>query len=607
MTAGRKLTREEIWKRIQESGREGFVLSEMKRLGFWPDGSAQPTLAEAHLDERTRLEAKLRSLGAELAKVKDPEEAIKLLHKERKAAALARREETRRKRNAERFKRASDWHRHQQQNISWLGAGYGPALRQKSLDHGRLSNQSLPLIGNAAELAKHMGITINELRFLCFQRDVSTISHYQRFAIPKKSGGERIISAPMPRLKRAQYWLLGNILDRVPATDSAHGFVKTRNILSNALPHVGKRVVVNLDLENFFPSISYPRVKGVYRKLGYSEEVATLCALLSTEAPTAAYELDGQRYFVKTGTAALPQGAPTSPALSNVICRRLDKRLRGAAAKLGFAYSRYADDLTFSSADADGLAIKKLLWRVRKIIDSEGLKIHPGKTQVMRRHQRQEVTGVVVNERPNVCREELRNFRALLFQIDKDGPDGKRWREGSLFNSIEGYANFVAMVNPEKGRPLQAKVTELRRKYQSPSRPVVRRAMSPENFRANAVAGKPPREVWWQAPAKPTPVLELTQAERDEIKRQEKAARAAEEAAKNPKPQRPDQSRPDQSRPDQSRQEQPRPGPQSSRIFRPPPVQPPPQRGQPPSKPIPWWAWLLAIWLVAALLRRILD
>src|SRR6185503_723094 len=120
-------------------------------------------------------------------------------------------------------------------------------------------------------------------------------------------------------------------------------------------------------------------------------------------------------------------------------------------------------------------------------------------------------------------------------------------------------------------------------------RPVIRRAMSPENFRANAVAGKPPREVWWQAPAKPTPVLELTQAERDEIKRQEKAARAAEEAAKNPKPQRPDQSRPDQSRPDQSRQEQPRPGPQSSRIFRPPPVQPPPQRGQPPSKPIPWW------------------
>ena len=212
-----------------------------------------------------------------------------------------RREETRRKRNAERFQRASNWHRHQQQNISYLGDTHFAALRQKSLDHARLSAQSLPLIGNAAELARAMGITINELRFLSYQRDVSTISHYQRFAIPKKSGGERIISAPMPRLKRAQYWLLANVLDKVPVTDSAHGFVRQRNILSNALPHVGKKVVVNLDLENFFPSISYPRVKGVYRQLGYSEEVATLCALLSTEAPTAAYDLDGQRYFVKSG------------------------------------------------------------------------------------------------------------------------------------------------------------------------------------------------------------------------------------------------------------------------------------------------------------------
>lgn len=587
MTTGRKLTREEIWKRIRETSREEFTLSEMKRLGFWPGGSGQPTLAESFVEERTALEKRLRELGSELAKVKDPEAALKLLHKERKAAALARREETRRKRNVERFTRASNWHRHQQQNISWLGAGYGPALRQKALDHGRLANQSLPLIGNAAELARAMGISINELRFLCFQREVSTISHYQRFTIPKKSGGERIISAPMPRLKRAQYWLLVNILDKVPPTDSAHGFVSQRNILSNALPHVGKSVVINLDLENFFPGISYPRIKGVYRKLGYSEEVATLCALLSTEVPTTPYELDGQKYFVKTGAGALPQGAPTSPALSNIVCRRLDKRLRGAAAKLGFVYSRYADDLTFSSSDGDGLAIKKLMWRVRKIIDSEGLKIHPRKTQVMRRHQRQEVTGVVVNERPGVCREELRKFRALLFQIDKDGPEGKHWREGSLFNSIEGYANFVAMVSPDKGKPLQARVRELRRKHKSPSRPCTRSALSPPVFRQFAAAGKPPREVWWEAPAKPTPVLELTQAEKDEMKRQAKVERAAEEAARNPRPQRPE--------------------PPPARTWRPAPqTQRPAQLQRPaPRQPIPWWAWMIAIWLLLALLRRL--
>jgi RNA-directed DNA polymerase len=589
MTSGRKLTREEIWERIRATSKEDVVLSEMKRLGFWPDGGDQPTLAEAFVAERHHLETKLRGLTTELARVKDPEEALKLLHKERKAAALVRREETRRKRNADRFRRASEWHRHQQQNISWLGQGFGPALRQKSLDHARLSAQALPLVGNAAELAAAMGITINELRFLCFQRDVSTISHYQRFSIPKKSGGERIISAPMPRLKRAQYWLLANVLEKIPVTDSAHGFVRQRNILSNALPHVGKTVVVNLDLENFFPTVSYPRVKGIYRKLGYSEEVATLFAVLSTEAPTAAYELDGRRYFVKTGAGQLPQGAPTSPALSNLICRRLDKRLHGAAAKLDFAYSRYADDLTFSSSTADNLAIKKLMWRVRKIIEAEGLKIHPRKTQVMRKHQRQEVTGVVVNQKPSVCRKELKKFRALLFQIGKDGPDGKRWREGSLFNSVEGYANFVAMVNPDKGKPLQARVLELRRKHQSPARPFALGGLSAQNFRASAAAGRAPREPWWQAPAKPTPVLELTQQERDEIKRQEKAARDAAEAARNPKP-------------------VPAPAPRreahTPRIYRPGPQQQP-RRPAGRQNKIPWWVWFAALWLVLSLLRRL--
>lgn len=590
MNTARKLTRAEIWARIMATSKEEFILSEMKRLGFWPSGNPRPTLAESFIEERTRLEAKLREVSRELAKVQDPDAALKLLHEERKKAALVRREETRRRRNQERFDRASNWHRRQQQEITYLGDTHFAALRQKSLDHARLSAQSLPLIGTAAELAKFMGITLNELRFLCYQRDVSTISHYRRFAIPKKSGGERIISAPMPRLKRAQYWLLANILEKVPVTESAQGFVKERNILSNALPHVGKKVVVNLDLENFFPSISYPRVKGVYRQLGYSEEVATLCALLSTEAPTAAYDLDGQRYFVKAGTAALPQGAPTSPALTNILCRRLDKRLRGAAAKLDFAYTRYADDLTFSSSTADGLAIKKLMWRVRKIIDSEGLKIHPGKTQVMRQHQRQEVTGVVVNRKPSVERSELRKFRALLFQIDKDGPQGKRWREGALFNSIEGYANFVAMVNPDKGKPLQKRVAELRRKYRTPALPVALAGMNARNFRAAAAAGTAPRAGWWQAQPKPEPVLELTQEQRDEIKRKEKEAQRAAEEAKNPKP-----------RP------QPAAAARPSRDWLRPPTP-----GQQPTRPrpgsgMPWWAWWAILWFAFVILRRLMG
>jgi len=582
MSSGRKLTREEIWKRIRETSREEFVLSEMKRLGFWPSDNPQPTLAESHLEDIRKLHARLHELSRDAGKVQDPQAALKQLHQERKQAARERREQTRRRRNAERFERASDWHRHQQQNISYLGEGLHAPLAQKALDPARLAAYSLPLIGNAAELAAAMGITLQELRFLCYQREVSTINHYQRFTIPKKSGGERIISAPMPRLKRAQYWLLVNILDKIPATASAQGFVKDRNILTNALPHVGQSVVVNLDLENFFPSISYPRVKGIYRQLGYSEEIATLCALLSTEAPRAAYELDGQRYFVKTGPAQLPQGAPTSPALSNLLCRRLDKRLRGAAAKLGFVYSRYADDLTFSAGSADNKVIKQLLWRVRKIISAEGLKVHPGKTEVMRRHQRQEVTGVIVNQRPSVCRKELKKFRALLFQIGKDGPQGKHWRAGELFDSIQGYANFVTMVNPEKGEPLLRQVAQLRSQYRIEARRTMGGPLSPARFRASAAAGSAPRENWWQAQPKPAPVLELTQQERAELERKRKQALA-----------------PVQSAP-------PAAVSTSGRSASTPSVDASPQPPTEPPSILPWWMWWIILLLLALLLRRLI-
>ena len=260
--------------------------------------------------------------------------------------------------------------------------------------------------------------------------------------------------------------------------------------------------------------------------------------------------------------------------------------MRGAAAKLGFVYTRYADDLTFSAATADGRTIRQLLWRVRKIIDAEGLKVHPAKTQVMRAHQRQEVTGVVVNKHPSVCRDELKKFRALLFQIEKDGPDGKRWREGTLFNSIQGYANFVAMVNPAKGNPLQERVAALRRKHKLGPQTASKTSLSPEYFRAAAAAGKAPRANWWQAQPKPLPVLELTPDERLELKRKEKAARAAAEEAANPKPATPASTAP----PLRSWNTQQRP-----------------EQRQPTSGGTPSWVWWLVfvlIWFAVRSLSR---
>jgi hypothetical protein len=274
--------------------------------------------------------------------------------------------------------------------------------------------------------------------------------------------------------------MLDHLLTKLDVHQAAHGFCQERSIVSNATPHVGAGVVVNVDLRDFFPTVTYARVKGVFRALGYGEQVATLFALLATEPDTEEVELDGRRWFVAAGPRKLPQGAPTSPAITNLICRRLDRRLAGAAAKLGFSYTRYADDLTFSarSPEGDGARrpdVGRMLRRVRWIVGLEGFAPHEKKTRVLRRGRRQEVTGVVVNDELGVERATLRKFRALLFQIDKDGPSGKRW--GALpdvFASALGFASYVAMVSPAKGAPLVARVRALaaRHGWQAPRKPV---------------------------------------------------------------------------------------------------------------------------------------
>jgi retron-type reverse transcriptase len=287
-----------------------------------------------------------------------------------------------------------------------------------------------------------------------------------RFQVPKKTGGVRQISAPMPRLKAVQHWLLQHILEKVENHDCAHGFRTGRSIVTNARPHVGAETIINLDLQDFFPSITYRRVKGLFRSLGYSEAAATIFGLLCTEPTNEEVELDGRKYFVSTGVRNLPQGAPTSPAITNILCRRLDRRLLKAAEELGFIYTRYADDLTFSASGESLRNLGNVLSRAHATVTHEGFSIHPAKTRVIRRSRRQDVTGVVVNSKPNVSRQELKRFRATLYQIEKDGPADKRWGNSrDVIASIQGFANFVYMVNPDKGVELQSRVRAIVDKY----------------------------------------------------------------------------------------------------------------------------------------------
>lgn len=527
-------TREELYARIRATSRDEVILTEMQRMGFWPADDRVHSIEAELIRREAELSQALQALGRDLARVEDPEKALKHMRKERMAKAKVRREETRQRRALERHERAKAWHQRHASELLYLGEGVSAGLSKAHSDADKLARLALPPMSNAQDLAAAMGLTLQELRFLAFERRVSRISHYRRFAMPKKTGGERIISAPMPRLKRAQYWVLENVLARAPVHAAAHGFLKGRSIVSNAAPHVGRAVVINLDLKNFFPSIGAPRIKGVFRELGYSEQVATTLALLCTEAPTEEVSVDGEKFYVAHAMRALPQGAPTSPALTNILCRRLDARLQGAAAKLGFTYTRYADDLTFSGGEDTRKLAGKLLWRVKQIVIDEGFTPHPEKQHVMRSAQRQSVTGIVVNEKPSLERDTLRRFRATLFQVEQDGPAGKQWNGNTnVIDALEGYAQFIKMVDAAKGNPLLARVRAARAKWIAVAgeSKEQRQPRGGDAFRALAAQGKAPWDGFWQAKAGLAPVLEKTQ---EQVKIEKKEAKA--QAAGGPKP-----------------------------------------------------------------------
>lgn len=499
--------RQELYDRIRESSKDEVILEEMIRLGFWPRGSGQPSAPEDLIRRNGEIARELGELYKQQAQWADPQRALKEMHKQRKRAAMERRKETKLRHARERHERALAWAERRNIDVLYLGDGVSGGL-SGGAEARATRGEGLPALANAKALASAIGVTLAELRFLAYERALSRVSHYQRFLIAKKSGGHRQISAPMPRLKRAQYWVLDNILAKVPVHAAAHGFVPDRSILSNAAPHVGRDVVVNLDLKDFFPTLGWRRVRGKFRGLGYSEAVATLLALICTEPDVDEVELDGQRLFLRKGERRLPQGAPTSPALTNLICLRLDKRLAGLAAKLGFTYTRYADDMTFSASGEAAERTGTLLKAVGEIVAAEGFAVHPDKTRIMRKHRRQEVTGLVVNARVNVPRDVLRRFRALLHRIDKTGPEGQSWgKGGDVLVAALGFAHFVKMVDAEAGAALVGKADELARRH---SREGAARFAVP-TFRAKAAKGEQPAERWWvpaerNAP-KPEPVL----------------------------------------------------------------------------------------------------
>lgn len=504
----RPRTRQELYDRIRESSKDEVILEEMIRLGFWPRQEGSPHNPADEIRRRGEIHRRLRELRQRSSQLHNLAALEREARKRRLAESRRRRAENKERRLRERAERAEAWKVEKTRDIKYLGADVSAGLGATEGDGERLRASGLPALHTAADIAKAMGISVGAVRFLAFARTTSRTSHYRRFKLKKRTGGERLISAPMPRLRTAQRWILDHVLDQVAPHPAAHGFRKGRSIVSNAAAHVGAEVVVNLDLQDFFPTVSYRRVKGLFRHLGYSEAAAIIFALICTEPDVVETELDGATYYVALGERRLPQGAPTSPAVTNLLCRRLDRRLAGASQKLGFTYTRYADDLSFSGSGPARDNVGRLLRQVGWIVAREGFVVHPDKTRVFRRARRQEVTGLVVNERPNVARATRKRFRATLFHIEKDGPAGKHWNGNpDVISAIVGFANYLAMVdgaNPNT-RELVGRARALGERYR-PRTPPTPPANDPAPDRAGAAEASSPRpEPTDEAPEKDPP------------------------------------------------------------------------------------------------------
>lgn len=247
------------------------------------------------------------------------------------------------------------------------------------------------------DLSSRLGVSASQLQAI--------EPTYHRFELPKRNGPPRKIAAPQEPLKRIQGTILRRLLSRLDVHPAVRGFEPGHSIVTNALPHVGKAVVLRMDIREFFTSTTARRVNMYFRIIGWDAEAAVLLTKLCT--------LDG----------GLPQGAATSPRLSNLVNYRLDARLGGLAASLGAVYTRYADDMTFSFEADIRDSIRGAIVSTKMILKDFGYRLHQDKKlRVSRRHNRQLVTGLVVNESVNLPRSIRRRLRAVEHHLDNGLP-----------------------------------------------------------------------------------------------------------------------------------------------------------------------------------------
>jgi hypothetical protein len=413
------------------------IVEKMKKMGLWPRQLNQPD--PQTVQRIYRLEEDILERTKELSLPDDNPEGR--LDNER----INYHVESRKKREKVDEKRKVGWVKFNKSNFTHLGKGVSNFLNLKETDIKLLEEHNLPIITDANTLSKLIKLPIKNIKWMAYHRRTSRTNHYVDFKIAKKSGGYRNISRPKPILKSVQLVIKNTLLDKIPMGEHIFGFRKGISIFDHALVHCGAKVIINFDLKDFFPSISFNQVRKAFMKLGYSGEISTVLSLLTTKQSSKRVEIDNKTYFTYSSNRYLPQGASTSPIISNLIAEKLDSQLLRRSESFGFKYTRYADDLSFSSR-VDKPNIKGMIYMINKTVELHGYKINKNKTNVLFDNNSQNITGLIINSgQPKIPRVWRRKLRAAIHNFS-----GGKDQDPSELVRILSSVNYLKTTHPYK-------------------------------------------------------------------------------------------------------------------------------------------------------------
>ena len=337
---------------------------------------------------------------------------------------------------------------------------------------------ALPRIDSIPDLAAMLDLDVGRLQWFAdtkrWNRRARTGAlHHYRYEWRTRHGRiPRLLEIPEQRMRRVQRSLLEQVLGLIAVNDAAHGFMPGRSAATGAALHTGADIVISLDLTTFFSRVTGGRIYGRLRQSGLSESVAHVVTGLCTNAVPprvlAAMPPGGssdERFALRRAlaTSHLPQGAPSSPMLANLAIRRLDSRLTGWADALDATYTRYADDLAFSGGPRLAKRPDAFIRGVQRIIEDEGHVANTHKTRVRRQGVRQSVTGIVVNQRTNVSRDDYDRLKATIHNCVVHGPRSQNHRRLDDFRAhLLGRISWVESLNPQRGAKLRAEFLRIR-------------------------------------------------------------------------------------------------------------------------------------------------